>query len=81
MPGHGAGSGNTAQESSWQAETLSPFYLGCAWESVARAHAAAGMFDACAETLARAQVLAETVGDAADRKALEGALEEIKGFC
>jgi hypothetical protein len=58
---------------------LEPFYLGYAYEALARAEMVAGNRDAAQEHLAKATILAEKVGNKDEKKALRDDLATITG--
>jgi hypothetical protein len=60
-----------------QGEDIPPFYLGYAYESLARAEMVAGSQDKRGEYLQKARRAAETVPDAEAREMLQNDLETI----
>ncbi len=67
-------------QSCWQmcqAEGVAPFYLGYAYEALARAEAAAGRFDQAQENIRQARQIAENITDAEMRQPLMDDLTTI----
>lgn len=62
-----------------QKEGVPAFYLGYAYEALARAEAVAGNEKAKFDNLAQAVQIAETLTDVEEKKMLGGDLEELRG--